>query len=69
MSWLLPLIIVLSIWEMIWKIIAMWRSARNKDLVWFIFIGVLNTAGILPIIYILTHKKKPVEKTDKIHNL
>ncbi len=59
MGWLLPLIIVLSVWEIVWKIIAMWKSARNNDLVWFIFIAVFNTAGILPIIYILTHRKKP----------
>jgi len=58
MVWFLPLIIILSLWEMVWKIIAMWKSARNNDLVWFIFIAVINTVGILPIIYLLLHKKK-----------
>ncbi len=57
--WLLPLIIVLSLWEIVWKLIAMWKSARNNDLAWFILIAVFNTAGILPIIYILTHREKP----------
>lgn len=55
--WLIPLIIVLSIWESAWKIIAMWRSARNNDIAWFITIAVINTIGILPIIYLLTHKE------------
>jgi len=59
MVWLLPLIIILSLWEIVWKIIAMWKSARNNDLVWFILIAIFNTAGILPIIYILTHRVKP----------
>ena len=58
MVWLIPLIIILSVWEIVWKIIAMWKSARNNDLFWFILIAVINTVGILPIICILIHKKK-----------
>jgi len=58
MAWLLPIIMILVIWESIWKLIALWKSARNNDLTWFIFIAVFNTIGILPIIYILTHKNK-----------
>ena len=30
---------------------------RNNHLVWFIFIAITNTVGILPIIYILTHRR------------
>ena len=52
------LIGILALWEIVWKGFALWYSARNKHTVWFILILVLNTAGILPIIYLLTHKKK-----------
>ncbi len=58
-AWFLPLIILLVIWEAIWKIMAMWRSARNNQLAWFLCIAIFNTVGILPIIYLLTHKKSP----------
>jgi len=52
--WLIPIII----WEAIWKGIGLWKSARNKHLVWFIFIFLFNTLGILPIIYLgFVHKK------------
>lgn len=54
---LIPLIVVLSIWESIWKAIALYKAGGNRDLVWFILIFVFNTVGILPIIYVLTHKK------------
>ncbi|CAG0949668.1 MAG: hypothetical protein HND27_01975 [Bacteroidetes bacterium] len=57
-SWLLPLVIVLTIWEMVWKIIAMWKAGRNNHLTWFICIAVFNTIGILPIVYILMNRKK-----------
>jgi hypothetical protein len=51
-------IVVLAIWDSIWKLIALWRSARNNDLAWFICIAVINTIGILPIVYILINRKK-----------
>jgi hypothetical protein len=56
--WLIPVLIILGIWDAVWKIIAMWKSARANQLAWFICIAVFNTLGILPIVYILTHKKK-----------
>ena len=56
-------IAIISIWELIWKGIALWKCGRNNQLVWFIFILILNTAGILPIIYIIFFQKKTrVEK-------
>jgi hypothetical protein len=46
------LIVLLGIWELIWKGIGLWFSAKNNSKIWFIFILILNTAGILPIIYL-----------------
>ena len=57
-GWFIPLLVVLMIWEGVWKLIALWKSARNKELAWFICIAIFNTVGILPIIYILINKKK-----------
>jgi hypothetical protein len=56
--WLLPLIIILAVWEAVWKLIALWKSARNNHLGWFICIAIINTVGILPIIYLITQKNK-----------
>lgn len=61
MPWLFPLLGIIIIWELIWKMIALWRSARNNDLTWFIFIGIVNSLAILPIIYIFTHPGKTVK--------
>jgi hypothetical protein len=54
LPWLIPVII----WDVIWKLIAMWKAARNHHIVWFILLAVLNTVGILPIIYILIYRRK-----------
>lgn len=54
MIWLIPLMI----WAAIWKGIALWKCGRNNQLAWFIVLLVLNTAGILEIIYLLFFQKK-----------
>jgi hypothetical protein len=55
---LLVLFIVAMIWAAIWKLIAMWKSARNGSLAWFIILGLVNTIGILDILYIYVFSKK-----------
>jgi hypothetical protein len=49
---LAPLLLPLIAWEVLWKGIAMWKAARRDEVLWFIAIFVLNTLGILPIVYI-----------------
>jgi len=54
--WLLvviPLLILVAIWDGVWKAIAMWKCGRNNQLAWFVCVLIFNTAGILPIIYLL----------------
>jgi hypothetical protein len=58
LPWLIPVILILAIWDCVWKITGMWKAARNNHLAWFICIFIFNTIGILPIIYILIQKKK-----------
>jgi hypothetical protein len=58
LPWLIPIIIILAIWDVVWKLIAMWIAGRNNHLAWFICIALFNTIGILPIIYILIQRKK-----------
>lgn len=49
---------VLVIWSLIWKGVALWKAARNSHKVWYIVMLIVNTAGILEIIYILGFSKK-----------
>jgi hypothetical protein len=51
-GWLIALVIVLGIWEAVWKAIALWRAGNDRNLLWFVLMFVLNTVGILEIIYI-----------------
>lgn len=40
------------IWSFLWKGLALWKSASKKQLIWFIALLVINTMGILEILYI-----------------
>jgi hypothetical protein len=44
--------IIFLLWIIFWKGAALWKAARSKHLVWFILLLILNTAGILDILYI-----------------
>jgi len=46
-------IFVLLAWSVIWKGIALWHAARRGEKVWFGVLMVVNTVGILEIIYLL----------------
>ena len=52
--WIIPLLI----WELIWKGIGLWHAARNSQKWWFVAILILNTIGLLPIVYLVFFNKK-----------
>lgn len=49
LAWIIPLLL----WELLWKGFALWKAGRNDQPVWFVILLLLNTAGILPILYLL----------------
>ena len=59
----LMMLILLSVWELVWKGFGLWHSAQSKQKGWYIAILLLNTAGLLPIIYLLWFKPKHKRET------
>lgn len=49
---------VLYVWSILWKGLALWRLARLEQRNWFVAILVLNTVGILEIVYLFIFAKK-----------
>jgi hypothetical protein len=46
------LIYLIQLWVIPWKGIALWIAARREEKWWFIALLIINTLGILEIIYI-----------------
>jgi hypothetical protein len=51
-------IILLLIWILFWKGCSLWISAKNNQKWWFLAFLIINTLGILEIIYIFGIAKK-----------
>lgn len=66
-----PFLAFLIAWELVWKIVAMYKAGQQKELWWFICIFIFNTFGLLPIIYLLidSMKKENVELSKENNNI
>jgi len=51
------IILLVVLWSIPWKGVALWRSARRGHLGWFIALLILNTLAILDILYIFIFSK------------
>lgn len=49
---------ILIVWEALWKSVGIWYAIKNGQRNWFIAIFVINTVGILPIVYLKFFQKK-----------
>lgn len=54
----LILLLILIFWVLPWKGYALWIASKNDHKTWFILLIILNTFGILEIIYVFGVAKK-----------
>ena len=57
------LLLVLGVWTLIWKGIALWQSSQHNQRNWFIALLIVNTFGILEIVYLFYFQRKKVNKS------
>lgn len=57
-SWPWYVLVSLIIWSLIWKGWALWKSAKAGSKPWFIVILIVNTFGVLEILYIYVFSQK-----------
>jgi len=57
---------LLMIWSLVWKGLALWEAARRNQPWWFVIMLVVNTAGLLEIVYLVFVAKKWSSRNGKI---
>ncbi len=62
-------IVIIGLWTLPWKGIALWRAANQKEKWWFIILLITNTVAILEILYIFIFSKKKDSKNQKVEQL
>ncbi len=50
--WILALL-----WSLPWKGVALWKAARNNQMGWYIAMLIIQTLGVLEILYIFFFQK------------
>ena len=56
--WVALGVAVLAIWTIAWKGVALWKAAESQSKPWFVVLLLVNTVGILEIIYVFYFSKK-----------
>ena len=52
------LFLLVVAWSLVWKGMALWHAAREGHKGWFVVLLVVNTVGILEILYLYVFSKK-----------
>jgi methionyl-tRNA synthetase len=71
MGWVRWSIVPLLLWSLVWKGMALWHAGRRDEKPWFILLLIVNTMGILEIVYLVfvaklfASKKHPRAKKKK----
>jgi len=60
--WMWFVMIPVMIWDLIIRGIALWKAARSGQNYWFIALMIVNSLGILPLIYLIFFQKKGLKK-------
>jgi methionyl-tRNA synthetase len=55
---LIALMVILVIWSSVWKGFALYRAGSNRSPIWFVVLFLVNTLGILEILYLFIWGKK-----------
>ena len=53
-----PWIILILLWTLPWKGVALWRAAKKGKKGWFIALLVFNTLAVLEILYLFVFSRK-----------
>jgi hypothetical protein len=59
--------VLVAMWDLAWKGVALWRAAHNNHLGWYVALLIINSAGLLPIIYLLTHRSTDQPDRKELH--
>lgn len=47
-----PMLVLLALWSIFWKGLGLWHAGRRGQPWWFVILLVVNTIGLLEIVYL-----------------
>jgi hypothetical protein len=64
----LVIILIIGVWSLVWKGLALWKAARKPHKIWFVVLLITNTIGILEILYIYIFSEMKFDKKSNLSN-
>ncbi len=64
--WAMCIMGFIFVWSYAWKLAALWKSARKGSIIWFIVLALVNTVGILEILYIFVFSEMKSRKPSRV---
>jgi hypothetical protein len=61
-------ILLLALWALPWKGVALWKAAKNNQKKWFIALLLVNTLALLEILYIFIFSRRKLYFQQKKNN-
>lgn len=58
-AWAGILFFAVIVWSLVWKGLALWKAAREGSKPWFVALLIINTLGILEILYLFVFSRRP----------
>ena len=49
----IPFLVIFMVWVLSVKGYALWHAAKNEQKTWFVFLLIVNSAGILELVYLI----------------
>jgi len=62
----IPIILVMVLWTIVLKGYSLWYAARASQKWWFLALLVINTLGILEIIYLIWYRPKTASEKKEV---
>jgi hypothetical protein len=60
--WARTAVTIVAVWDLAWKGLALWQAAKRRQPVWFVALLLLNTVGILPMVYLWLMRRRDAQK-------
>lgn len=58
------ILFVIFLWTLLWKGMALWKAAKLDQRNWFIVMLIVNTVGILEIVFLFFFAKKKMKLSE-----
>lgn len=55
---------IIFVWSLLWKGLALWKTAKLEQKIWFVVFLIFNTVGILEIVYLFGFAKKKMKLSE-----